>query len=117
MRISDWSSDVCSSDLIVIGVIRRHRGAAPAAFVVGGLIGAARLLAVAIEATLFDIDVPPAPLLRGIRSEEHTSAIPSLMRKPYAVFCLKKTNNTSTIPSSAPPLTNTPPSTHITSTL
>src|SRR3546814_16494329 len=41
---------------MVIGVIRRHRGTAPAAFVVGGLIGAARLLAVAIEATLFDIE-------------------------------------------------------------
>src|SRR3546814_5792967 len=26
----------------------------------------------------------------GMRSEEHTSELPSLMRKPYAVFCLKK---------------------------
>src|SRR3546814_9413061 len=25
MRISDWSSDVCSSDLIRLGVDRRHR--------------------------------------------------------------------------------------------
>src|SRR3546814_5899938 len=27
------------------------------------------------------------------RSEEHTSALPSLMRISYAVFCLKKKNN------------------------
>src|SRR3546814_3206805 len=27
------------------------------------------------------------------RSEEHTSELQSLMRNPYAVFCLKKTNN------------------------
>src|SRR3546814_7588662 len=27
---------------------------------------------------------------RGLRSEEHTSELPSLMRISYAVFCLKK---------------------------
>src|SRR3546814_2238967 len=30
---------------------------------------------------------------RGFRSAEHTSELPSLMRTPYAVFCLKKQNN------------------------
>src|SRR3546814_9100643 len=30
------------------------------------------------------------------RSEEHTSELQSLMRISYAVFCLKKTNNTNT---------------------
>src|SRR3546814_4128968 len=30
----------------------------------------------------------------GVRSEEHTSELQSLMRISYAVFCLKKTNNT-----------------------
>src|SRR3546814_2861898 len=29
-----------------------------------------------------------------LRSEEHTSELQSLMRISYAVFCLKKTNNT-----------------------
>src|SRR3546814_1335289 len=29
----------------------------------------------------------------SLRSEEHTSELQSLMRIPYAVFCLKKTNN------------------------
>src|SRR3546814_3100102 len=31
-----------------------------------------------------------------IRSEEHTSELQSLMRISYAVFCLKKKNNTNT---------------------
>src|SRR3546814_10386415 len=31
------------------------------------------------------------------RSEEHTSELQSLMRTSYAVFCLKKKNNHSTI--------------------
>src|SRR3546814_4084093 len=30
---------------------------------------------------------------KGWRSEEHTSELQSLMRKSYAVFCLKQTNN------------------------
>src|SRR3546814_9254238 len=36
-------------------------------------------------------DPPRAPRVRaGVRSEEHTSELQSLMRKSYAVFCLKK---------------------------
>src|SRR3546814_3245434 len=31
-----------------------------------------------------------APIVMQLRSEEHTSAIQSLMRTSYAVFCLKK---------------------------
>src|SRR3546814_3064946 len=31
--------------------------------------------------------------MKGIRSEEHTSELQSLMRISYAVFCLKKTKN------------------------
>src|SRR3546814_29912 len=34
--------------------------------------------------------------LKGIRSEEHTSEIQSLMRISYAVFCLKKETDTTT---------------------
>src|SRR3546814_2611114 len=33
---------------------------------------------------------------RCVRSEEHTSELQSLMRISYAVFCLKKKNNTTT---------------------
>src|SRR3546814_6067218 len=37
----------------------------------------------------------PRSLLRLVRSEEHTSALQSLMRISYAVFCLKKKNKNS----------------------
>src|SRR3546814_2719619 len=102
MRISDWSSDVCSSDLggrgegrADQGRFRRHRRAAPQH---GGRIGAD------------EIRFRPATLMRYSlvekrgesiwsarhwlpeRSEEHTSELQSLMRISYAVFCLKKKN-------------------------
>src|SRR3546814_9293284 len=38
------------------------------------------------------VDVPTAQL-SGLRSEEHTSELQSLMRISYAVFCLKKKNH------------------------
>src|SRR3546814_3540099 len=94
MRISDWSSDVCSSDL---AVDRRDRAGAAAA-----LSFRSRLRALG--------RCPPIlsrPQDRGRRrkrgsgrgrrgagaagrSEEHTSELQSLMRISYAVFCLKK---------------------------
>src|SRR3546814_5116439 len=37
----------------------------------------------------------PLPDARRKRSEEHTSELQSLMRSSYAVFCLKKKNQTS----------------------
>src|SRR3546814_3024817 len=36
------------------------------------------------------VDVKRFPTCPQVRSEEHTSELPSLMRKSYAVFCLKK---------------------------
>src|SRR3546814_5402834 len=42
-----------------------------------------------------DIDAQTA--LDALRSEEHTSELQSLMRISYAVFCLKKKNNTEAI--------------------
>src|SRR3546814_8755347 len=37
---------------------------------------------------------PEVPLVAGVRSEEHTSELQSLMRISYAVFCLKKKKHT-----------------------
>src|SRR3546814_7817054 len=109
MRISDWSSDVCSSDLAhgqvpgVDGVVDLQRAGARR-----GLPG------VVVE--LGDGDRAAArPCLQSLdlareiadqvaagnpgrqcqpRSEEHTSELQSLMRISYAVFCLKKKKKT-----------------------
>src|SRR3546814_2720494 len=98
MRISDWSSDVCSSDL--------HRGAAGAGgrddaadalladdpVLEGSRHGAHRGAAVASEDAAGAATVIGSHHVRRHvgRSEEHTSELQSLMRISYAVFCLKK---------------------------
>src|SRR3546814_5023254 len=38
----------------------------------------------------------PPEIIDAVRSEEHTSELPSLMRISYAVFCLKKTTTQKT---------------------
>src|SRR3546814_6368417 len=99
MRISDWSSDVCSSDLP--GYVEtpmfdrmederkeRYRQMHPL-----GRVGQASEIAngaifLASDASSF---MTGAELvIDGGRSEEHTSELQSLMRISYAVFCLKK---------------------------
>src|SRR3546814_7338952 len=109
MRISDWSSDVCSSDLrawpvagaadrgqrrrtAVVRGPRRRRCALPDR-VAGG--GGARLSATsdATRGTPKPVGAASAASFWfAIRSEEHTSELQSLMRISSAVFCLKKKN-------------------------
>src|SRR3546814_1508802 len=80
MRISDWSSDVCSSDL-------RHRGNILAREIGEPVVP----VACREDRDQRGIDLRVLmPRLRGSRSEEHTSELQSLMRISYAVFCLKK---------------------------
>src|SRR3546814_3147690 len=95
MRISDWSSDVCSSDLNEpTGEVPRHRHR----IVGGGLVEQHRhvgLSAFTIETEGFDVGRCRGAHIshgRATRSEEHTSELQSLMRISYAVFCLKKKN-------------------------
>src|SRR3546814_9999375 len=88
MRISDWSSDVCSSDLDQGGrsaAISRDKHMNK--FVVAGLLAGTLFGGAALAA-----QTAPAPDAqpRVQRSEEHTSELQSLMRISYAVFCLKK---------------------------
>src|SRR3546814_6097203 len=115
MRISDWSSDVCSSDLVEVrqaaleearqhaadrmGIPQQHEAVArldgaqrrrdlvvvgpPVALAPLGHLGVVRALALTIDLRHVE----------GLRSEEHTSELQSLMRISYAVFCLKKKNN------------------------
>src|SRR3546814_6088854 len=116
MRISDWSSDVCSSDLDQHGVDARCAGGVDLLHHVGekqhvtGVsadfsqdVVVALRLAFAAD---FGIEKPREPLGQiaslGMReelprSEEHTSELQSLMRISYAVFCLKKKKQQHTI--------------------
>src|SRR3546814_10887350 len=98
MRISDWSSDVCSSDLAVVGREVRPVHVLQGADVVHheGLRCAPLLVAVAagrpadIAPVRHHVEFERVPRRRNRRSEEHTSELQSLMRITYAVFCLKK---------------------------
>src|SRR3546814_6726313 len=96
MRISDWSSDVCSSDLMGALMARRSVRILVEDFVKAG--GGFRTLAVdaprSERASLAGISANGESL--QARSEEHTSELQSLMRISYAVFCLKKKNPTTT---------------------
>src|SRR3546814_9841618 len=89
MRISDWSSDVCSSDLRV-----REQGVLDLSRVdVEGARHDHVVLAVHDEQVALVVEVADFARVEPARSEEHTSELQSLMRISYAVFCLKKKNN------------------------
>src|SRR3546814_4118423 len=116
MRISDWSSDVCSSDLIVPldPVLDRERlagvrqepdrlgmGVQDCADRLSHFCCIRRYERVSHSALQALVDLLQAGLQKLIakvlvrcptllRSEEHTSELQSLMRISYAVFCLKK---------------------------
>src|SRR3546814_6109470 len=123
MRISDWSSDVCSSDLIVvpaalpalattsaIGVLLSiTKSWLSSAFSLANFLTAPSTILAMISAGLPDSAAFSAAIWRsrsstswssplsssasGKRSEEHTSELQSLMRNPDDVFCLKKKKN------------------------
>src|SRR3546814_1300073 len=99
MRISDWSSDVCSSDL----VRGPHGSSLAGADVTYQFPDGSRVSAVSDGSGVATLPGLPdghqriyaakAGYLPGaVRSEEHTSELQSLMRISYAVFCLKKKN-------------------------
>src|SRR3546814_9664893 len=116
MRISDWSSDVCSSDLFHATRPRATRRSTRAATHPCGrsahTVSAPRPWSG--RGTVARPDHPPAcdggsrgprsgsvrrprlPRIARRRSEEHTSELQSLMRISYAVFCLKKKKHTYT---------------------
>src|SRR3546814_2807932 len=97
MRISDWSSDVCSSDLPLSdqpGAGDRDRVWPDTDREVGGKRNApARRGRSARRLKSWLNGFFCLAGARG-RSEEHTSELQSLMRISYAVFCLKKTKTT-----------------------
>src|SRR3546814_8556540 len=116
MRISDWSSDVCSSDLIGLHRLRAQRRQRRMVVAVGAdgdalFLHLANLVPGEIAAQML-VDrtggdeegerqaglfhARPAFGEAG-RSEEHTSELQSLMRISYDVFCLKKKTQTKNI--------------------
>src|SRR3546814_7324648 len=107
MRISDWSSDVCSSDLhtrlaeeagLAIGrgikVDATGRTSDPYIYAIGDCAEYQRGLAAYVTPIMAAARAiaPSALGTMARRSEEHTSELQSLMRISYAVFCLKKKN-------------------------
>src|SRR3546814_6383369 len=108
MRISDWSSDVCSSDLLALGhevefgnagkefhgqtrPVRRLQNGAERTCDSPGWRFASESAGPLDTIATRSLGVNGE---RGRRSEEHTSELQSLMRISYAVFCLKKQINT-----------------------
>src|SRR3546814_1340265 len=113
MRISDWSSDVCSSDLPIFRQIRLNRSAGPAASSSASSspsnllsVTPSRRMPCSVGSRGPRIASPaarselPSRMGRGTDfdgnsllaagSEEHPSELQSLMRSSSAVFCLKK---------------------------
>src|SRR3546814_7694790 len=105
MRISDWSSDVCSSDLVPLPTV--GSGIGPDLLTFRGLRrtrkprkrsrarawprgGAAPTAGGEFRPALKTSCSGGSPEESGGRSEEHTSELQSLMRISYDVFCLKK---------------------------
>src|SRR3546814_3746739 len=114
MRISDWSSDVCSSDLRerrpddrrqpgmvdrrqrLLHRMRDRRARAFEPDLAHRLaefeptLGLVERLGIGAD----HLDAVLLPLIGvQMRSEEHTSELQSLLRISYAVFCLKKNTN------------------------
>src|SRR3546814_9500864 len=96
MRISDWSSDVCSSDLGGKSVAVIGTGASAIQFV-PEIVPKVKALSLFQRSGAWVVPKADRPFKRfeqtlfdKLRSEEHTSELQSLMRISYAVFCLKK---------------------------
>src|SRR3546814_2589192 len=93
LRISDWSSDVCSSDLAA-RAFRFVDGCAR--FVLLPWVHATRSGAGSFSPRSTRSRQGTELRNQERRSEEHTSELQSLMRISYAVFCLKKKKKTKT---------------------
>src|SRR3546814_5599035 len=109
MRISDWSSDVCSSDLGEVPAVvaevpaeepepapkktrRRPRARKDEAAEAPEAVNPEKAASEAPTDDATSAETPAEPVVEKPkrRSEEHTSELQSLMRISYAVFCLKK---------------------------
>src|SRR3546814_9239640 len=109
MRISDWSSDVCSSDLCARQFQCVEKLAESFGLRHDRIVAVGRFAAVtktwqiecdqAAGAAQKRRDLRPVVLvgadtMHHHRSEEHTSELQSIMRISYAVICFKKQKHT-----------------------
>src|SRR3546814_3688903 len=99
MRISDWSSDVCSSDLLyrreteVQSTGERSRAIARRTKIDHvALPGENHAECFIRPYSMMTIGVAPHASTSGRRPEEHKSELQSLMRTSYAVSCLIKSH-------------------------
>src|SRR3546814_3438158 len=107
MRISDWSSDVCSSDLAKRKATGKKPGGKPPTPPTAGPRADDQINLTDADSRIMKtsgggfeqcyngqavVDSESMLILAPhlTRSEEHTSELQSLMRISYAVFCLKK---------------------------
>src|SRR3546814_3691865 len=99
MRISDWSSDVCSSDLhtFIRAAAPLYSSSRARSIQAACSCTPMRCVSRSAEGSSFAFSTSgnSARAVRAVasRSEEHTSELQSLMRISYAVFCLKKKKN------------------------
>src|SRR3546814_6862604 len=98
MRISDWSSDVCSSDLgerplALFDGLRTDFSLARLKHYTGTPAEHVQRYILFTNYHRY-VDEFVAWACAELRSEEHTSELQSLMRISYAVFCLKKKKQT-----------------------
>src|SRR3546814_3371651 len=101
MRISDWSSDVCSSDLHVFLILGRLAQLAVPRLIDDDVAGGAgeRALAGALEVDIEAVgnfhhrEAEGGVHFLADRPEEQTSELQALMRTSYAVFRLTKKHN------------------------
>src|SRR3546814_1360815 len=123
MRISDWSSDVCSSDLCGVdnttapcrlhernrisaaqhqssgihlkrAIPRIQRNISDIGICPHGLgVGQRRIIEEDIQTAEMVMGFIQGPFDRLFRSEQHPSELQSLMRISYAVFCFKQKTN------------------------
>src|SRR3546814_7224579 len=112
MRISDWSSDVCSSDLHALGIEAVQDDLEALAFLADAVcvgneqvfdekhVRIDRVTTHLVNQPHFDLAAVEVGVEQGqtvglaldlIRSEEHTSELQSIMRIQYDVICMKKT--------------------------
>src|SRR3546814_2856355 len=95
MRISDWSSDVCSSDLDGYAAARESGQYLPTNwFASVDLFERSEVMRDYLGDRFVEMFACVKRTEQDRRSEEHTSELQSLMRISYAVFCLKKKTKT-----------------------